>query len=107
MTETTQKAIALRLAPAADTLERLFAVFGDELIPAEAVRERYYRNMNNDTFKANLGTDCIPLPITTVAVNNKAIKYVNIRHLAAFIEQRAYMADQELAARLTPDDTTR
>lgn len=104
MNETTnQKAIRLSPAPSAGTVDRLFQLFGDELIPIEDLRQRYYRNMNADTFKQALGTERIPLPVTTVALSNKAPQYVHIRHLAAFFEQRAYLADQELAQRLTPE----
>jgi len=104
MTDTNQKAIRLGLAPSAGTVDRLFAIFGDEMIPAEEVRQRYYRNMNPDTFKAALGTDKIPLPVSRMTGSNKAIPHINIRHLAAYIEQRAYLADQELASRLNPGD---
>ncbi|PKM30209.1 MAG: transcriptional regulator [Gammaproteobacteria bacterium HGW-Gammaproteobacteria-11] len=107
MTDTAQKAIPLRLAPNSGTLERLFATFGDELIPLEELRLRYFRNLNTETFNKALGTERIPLPLITLDDSNKAPKYVSIRHLATYIEQRAYQADQITTARITPDDTTR
>lgn len=97
-----QQPLRLTLAPQADAIERLFRIFGDELIPLEQLRERYFRNMNAETFKAAIGTERIPLPLTSVAISNKRLLYVHIRHLAAYIEARAYQADEDLARRLSP-----
>tara|TARA_Y100001001_G_scaffold154252_1_gene168827 strand:- start:11791 stop:12117 length:327 start_codon:yes stop_codon:yes gene_type:complete len=101
-----QRLLPFKPAPAADTLERLFRVFGDELIPTEEVRAKYFRTTNKDTFGAALGTERIPLPVTTLDNSQKAAKFINIRHLAAYIEQRAWEADQQLAARCEPDSQT-
>ncbi|SFB59006.1 pyocin activator PrtN family protein [Azotobacter beijerinckii] len=97
-----QHPLRLALAPPPDALERLFRVFGDELIPLEQLRARYFRNMNAETFKAAIGTERIPLPVTTVVTSNKRQQYVHLRHLAAYIEERAWLADEDLARRLSP-----
>lgn len=99
-----QRALRLSIAPLPDTLGRLFQIFGDELIPIEEVRVRYFRNMNAETFKAALGTERIPLPVTTMVESNKRLSFIYIRHLAAYIEARASMADGELAQRLGPEN---
>lgn len=101
-----QMPMRLPLAPARDTLDRLFQVFGDELIPIEDVRARYFRSMNSETFKEALGTERAPLPVTTMAISRKADRFIHIRALAAYIEYRAWDADQELAERDNPDSQT-
>lgn len=101
-----QRLLPFKPAPATDTLERLFRVFGDELIATEEVRNRYFRTLNTETFSDHLGTDRIPLPVTTLDNSKKAGKFINIRHLAAYIEQRAWEADQQLAARSEPESQT-
>jgi len=99
-----QQPLRLSLAPPADAVERPFRVFGDELIPLEQLRARYFRNMNAETFKAAIGTERIPLPLVTVVTSNKRLQYVHLRHLAAYIEERASLADEALARRLSPQD---
>lgn len=101
-----QMPMRLPLAPARDTLDRLFQVFGDELIPVEDIRVRYFRSMNAETFKGALGTERIPLPVTTLALSQKADRFIHIRALAAYIEYRAWDADQQLADRNQPGDQT-
>lgn len=104
MTTPTDRQPNLRLLPCPRPfiLERLFAQFGDVLIPLEAVRERYFRNLNVETFASVAGSDRLPLPITTLETGRKAMKYIEIHHLAAYIETRAWQADETLATRLEP-----
>ena len=96
MKEAHQQVLRLHAAPLPDMLGRLFQVFGDELIPVEEVRVRYFRNMNAETFKAALGTERIPLPVTTLVESNKRLSFICI----AYIEARAGLADEVLAKRL-------
>ena len=99
-----QQPLRLSLAPPPDAIERLFRVFGDELIPLEQLRTRYFRNMNAETFRAAIGTGRIPLPLVSVVTSNKQLQYVHLRHLAAYIEERASLADEALARQLSPHD---
>ncbi len=101
-----QRPMRFRLSPAADTLERLFRVFGDELLPVEEVRTRYFRTINETTFRGQLGTERIPLPVMTLDNSQKAGRFIHIRHLAAYIEERAWEADQQQASRDEPADHT-
>lgn len=86
----------LRLLPGARAfiLEKLFAQFGDVLIPLDTVRARYFRNLNEATFADVVGSKRLPLPVTTLETGRKAMKYVEIHHLAAYIETRAFLADE-------------
>lgn len=98
----------LRLLPGARvfTLEKLFAQFGDVLIPLDTVRARYFRNLNEETFAQVIGSKRLPLPVTTLETGRKAMKYVEIHHLAAYIETRAYQADESLTGKTEPTEQT-
>jgi len=96
----------LRLLPAPETatVELLYRTFGDVLIPLEKLRVQYFRNLNETTFAADLDSGRIPLPMTTLKDSRKSFKYIHIRHLAAWIDIRAYKADEELACRTMPTE---
>lgn len=88
----------LRLLPAPDpaTVELLYRTFGDVLIPVEKLRERYFRNLNKDSFAAEIATGRIQLPMTTLVNSRKAPKYAHIKHVASLIDIRAYRADEDM-----------
>lgn len=88
----------LRLMPAPETatVELLYRTFGDVLIPLEKVREQYFRNLNEQSFVAEINSGRIQLPITTLDSSRKAPKYAHIRHVASLIDIRAYKADEEM-----------
>lgn len=90
------------LVPEASTIEMLYRVFGDVLVPLDKVRTQYFRNLNEQTFLAELANLRIRLPITTLDTSRKAIKYIHIRHIAELIEHRA----NKSAARLSTDEST-
>lgn len=96
MSNTTDQ-LALRLphAPDATTVELLYRVFGDVLIPLDKVRMQYFRNLNEDTFSEQLKVGRICLPVTTLDNSQKALKFAHIRHVAALIDSRAYQADEK------------
>lgn len=89
----------LRLLPAPDpaTVEMLYRTFADVLIPIDKLRERYFRNLNEHTFAAEIASGRIQLPVVTLDTSRKAPKYAHIRHVAALIDIRAYKADEEMA----------
>ncbi|WOE81565.1 pyocin activator PrtN family protein [Pseudomonas protegens] len=91
----------LRLLPAPDpaTVELLYRTFGDVLIPLDRLRVQYFRNLNEQTFIAEITSGRIQLPVTTIDSSRKALKYAHIRHVAALIDIRAYKADEEQAKR--------
>lgn len=91
----------LRLLPAPDssTVEMLHKIFGDVLIPLEELRERYFRNLNEKTFSEAINSGRIQLPVTTIDESVKALRYTHIKHLAAWIDIRAYKADEEMQRR--------
>ncbi len=92
-----QQPLRLLAAPKPSTVDMLFRMFGTVLIPLEAVRAELFRNLNADRFGRQVGTAAIPLPITTLQESTKALRYIEIHHLAAHIEQRAGQADDALA----------
>ncbi|MCY1536487.1 Pyocin activator protein PrtN [compost metagenome] len=98
----TQRELRLPPAPRAQTVEMLFRTFGDILAPVEQVRARYFRNLNDDNFTRALNASRVPLPVTTLDSSAKAPKFIDIRHLAIFIDTRADTADAELADTLIP-----
>ncbi len=99
----------LRLLPAPDpaTVELLYRTFGDVLIPLDKLRAQYFRNLNEQTFVAEITSGRIQLPIMTLDCSRKAPKYAHIRHVAALIDIRAYKADEEQARQQadTPEQT--
>lgn len=88
----------LRLLPAPDpaTVELLYRTFGDILIPVDKLRERYFRNLNEESFAAAIASGRIQLPVTTLVNSRKAPKYAHIKHVASLIDIRAYRADEEM-----------
>jgi|GEM_PF-355687 len=97
MSTTDQMALRLPHAPDATTVELLYRTFGDVLIPLDKVRVQYFRNLNEDTFAEQLKVGRICLPITTLDNSQKAPKFAHIRHVAALIDSRAYLADEKQA----------
>ncbi|WP_276316578.1 pyocin activator PrtN family protein [Halomonas flagellata] len=86
------------LEPAADgdtTVALLYREFGDVLIPLEAVRLRYFRNRNSETFRRALREGDIPLPVVTLDDSNKSPRYICLYQLAAYIEHRSRAAADE------------
>ncbi len=107
MKHTCQPPLRLMPAPDATTVELLYRTFGDVLIPLDKVRVQYFRNLNEQSFAAELGSGRIQLPVTTLDTSRKAPKYAHIRHVAALIDIRAYQADDvhaKLLADLTSSD---
>lgn len=88
----------LRLLPAPDpaTVELLYRTFGDVLIPVDKLRERYFRNLNEESFAAAIATGRIQLPVTTLLNSRKSPKYAHIKHVASLIDIRAYKADEDM-----------
>lgn len=97
MTNSNQTPLRLLPAPEAATVELLYRSFGDVLIPLEKLRVQYFRNLNEQSFVAEINSGRIQLPITTLDSSRKAPKYAHIRHVAALIDIRAYKADEEMA----------
>ena len=96
MTNKAQTPLRLQPAPESATVELLYRIFGDVLIPLEKVREQYFRNLNEQSFVAEINSGRIQLPITTLDNSRKAPKYAHIRHVASLIDIRAYKADEEM-----------
>lgn len=96
MTSTAQTPLRLQPAPESATVELLYRIFGDVLIPLEKVREQYFRNLNEQSFVAEVSSGRIQLPITTLHSSRKAPKYAHIRHVASLIDIRAYKADEDM-----------
>jgi hypothetical protein len=103
MSNTAQNPLRLHPAPESATVELLFRTFGDVLIPLDRVRERYFRNLNEQSFVAEISSGRIQLPITTLDTSRKAPKYAHIRHVASLIDIRAYKADEDMQRQ--QDDT--
>ena len=91
-----QSELRLIPAPEAATVELLYRIFGDVLIPLEKVREQYFRNLNEQSFVTEINSGRIQLPITTLDTSRKALKYAHIRHIASLIDIRAYKADEDM-----------
>lgn len=96
MTNTGQTPLRLLPPPESATVELLYRIFGDVLIPLDEVREQYFRNLNEQSFVAEINSGRIQLPITTLDPSRKAPKYAHIRHVASLIDIRAYKADEEM-----------
>jgi hypothetical protein len=103
MTNANQAPLRLQPAPDTATVELLYRTFGDVLIPLEKLRVQYFRNLNEQSFAAELSSGRIQLPITTLDSSRKAPKYAHIRHIAALIDIRAYKADEAMACDQTPE----
>jgi hypothetical protein len=96
MTAANQNPLRLHAAPESATVELLYRIFGDVLVPLEKVREQYFRNLNEQSFVAEIQSGRIQLPITTLDTSRKALKYAHIRHVASLIDIRAYKADEHM-----------
>lgn len=77
------------------TVALLYRQFGNVLIPTEAVRQAYFRNLNGDTFRRAMRDGRIALPLVTLDDSAKAMPHVCIYHLAALIEHRSRAAADE------------
>jgi hypothetical protein len=95
-----QQPLRLQPAPRQSTVEMLFRMFGTVLVPLEDVRAKLFRNLNAENFGRAVATARLPLPVTTLEDSRKALRFVEIHHLAAHIEQRAGQADDELGKAL-------
>ncbi|MBB3192081.1 pyocin activator PrtN family protein [Halomonas cerina] len=84
------------------TVALLYREFGDVLIPIEDVRQRYFRNRNEHTFRRALNSGEIPLPVVTLDDSHKTRRFVCLYQLAAYIEHRSRAAAIERAQAL-PD----
>ncbi len=88
MPSTERRPPALEAQPVS-TVGLLYREFGDVLIPLEAVRLRYFRNRNGETFRRALRDGEIPLPVITLDDSHKSPRYICLYQLAAYIEQRS------------------
>ena len=96
MSNTAQNPLRQHPAPESATVELLYRIIGDVLIPLEKVREQYFRNLNEQSFVAEISSGRIQLPITTLDTSRKAPKYAHIKHVASLIDIRAYRADEDM-----------
>jgi hypothetical protein len=96
MSNAEQTVIRLQPAPEPATVELLYRIFGDVLVPLEKIREKYFRNLNSQLFVTEIYNGRIQLPITTLDTSRKALKYAHIRHVASLIDIRAYKADEDM-----------
>jgi len=97
MTASPQRELRLPKVPRSQTVELLYRIFGDLLVPFEQVRERYFSNLNQDNFTRALTSGRVALPITTLDTSAKRSRFIDIRHLAIFIDTQADAADEEMA----------
>jgi len=104
MSHATQRELRLPPAPRAQTVELLYRTFGDVLAPVEQVRERYFQRLSDDNFTRALRELRIPLPVTRLDPSAKAGRFIDIRHLAIFIDTQAEAADVELAEKINPTE---
>lgn len=94
-----QPTAEVRQAPRPETVSLVYQIFGDVLVPLEQVRERWFRNLNRENFSKALSCGRIALPVTTLDDSHKAMQYVAVNHLAAYVEERSQQADDALTAR--------
>lgn len=104
MSQTNQRELRLPPAPRGQTVELLYRTFGDVLAPVDQVRARYFRNLNDDNFTRALNAGRVALPVTSLDTSAKAPKFIDIRHLAIFIDSLADAADAALAPPASNDD---
>lgn len=104
MSNASQTPLRLLPAPNSSTVEMLHHLFGDVLIPLEKLRVHYFKNLNEKTFIEAINSGRIQLPVTTLDLSVKALRYVHIRHVAALIDIRAYKADEDMPR--PPTDST-
>lgn len=101
-----QRELRLPPAPRGQTVELLYRTFGDVLAPVDQVRARYFRNLNDDNFTRAINAGRVPLPVTSLDTSAKAPKFVDIRHLAIFIDTQADAADTALTDAISPPANT-
>lgn len=99
-----QQQLRLPAQPRPATVELLFRTFGTVLIPLEDLRARYFRNLNSERFERVIGTERLPIPVTTLDGSTKALRFVEIHQLAAHIEHCSNQADTDLERRLNKQD---
>lgn len=104
MSQGNQRELRLPAAPRAQTVELLYRTFGDVLAPIDQVRARYFRNLTADNFTRALNASRVLLPVTTLDASAKAPKFIDIRHLAIFIDTQAETADDLLAEKIPLDN---
>lgn len=104
MSQANQRELRLPAAPRAQTVELLFRVFGDVLVPVERLQPHYFDKLNKDNFTRALKDLRVPLPITKLDPSAKGTRFVDIRHLAVLIDTQADAADAELAEKLNPTE---
>lgn len=104
MSNASQTPLRLLPAPNNSTVEMLHHLFGDVLIPLEKLRVHYFKNLNEKTFTEAINSGRIQLPVTTLDLSVKALRYAHIRHVAALIDIRAYKADEDMPR--PPTDST-
>lgn len=75
------------------TLELLFRTHGDVLVPIDRVRTVYFRHLSPDNFIRAIASGRLNLPITTLDSSAKAPKFIELHHLAAYIDSRANAAN--------------
>ncbi len=72
MSNASQNPLRLHPAPESATVELLYRIFGDVLIPLEKVREQYFRNLNEQSFVTEINSGRIQLPIANTYSLNQA-----------------------------------
>lgn len=92
-----QQELRLPPAPRAQTVELLYRTFGDVLAPADQVRTRYFTNLNPENFTRAMNSGRFSLPVVALDSSAKAPKFIDIRHLAIFIDSQSDAADNALA----------
>lgn len=104
MSQATQRELRLPPAPRAQTVELLYRTFGDVLAPADQVRTRYFQHLSADNFTRALRELRIPLPVTRPDASSKADFFIDIRHLAIFIDTQADAAADAMAEKINPTE---
>lgn len=79
--------------PPLQTLELLFRTHGDVLVPIDRVRTVYFRHLSPDNFIRAIASGRLNLPITTLDSSAKAPKFIELHHLAAYIDSCASAAN--------------
>ena len=68
---------------------------GDFMIPAETVCRNHFAPLTYPKFLEKTNNGSIPLPVTRMTDSTKAPRYVHIKHLAAYLDRRAELAERE------------
>ncbi|SDI77079.1 Pyocin activator protein PrtN [Pseudomonas flavescens] len=75
------------------TLELLFRIHGDVLVPIDRVRTVYFRHLSPDNFIRAITSGRLNLPVTTLDSSAKAPKFIELHHLATYIDNCATAAN--------------